>query len=187
MRKAPAKAPTDCLNAGWGPSAWGRVIGQQIDNRYRAFADPRASGQLLGFQSGIDLWRGEWLPGHRDAAGIYFRLRQCQCRRDRARHQRGGDQLCAAQDRRPQSRRLVGRGLLDALRPGRLVPRRGGAGDALSRLGVHAIRRACDHRLRLRLVAGDGLSDPSADVWTGLRAGAAGADRLATCVVRRRQ
>ena len=67
-----AQAPTDCLNAGWSPSAWGRVIGQQIDNRYRAFADPRASGQLLGFQSGIDLWRGEWLPGHRDAAGIYF-------------------------------------------------------------------------------------------------------------------
>ena len=62
----------DCLNAGWGPSIWGRVIGQQIDNRYRAFADPRASGQLLGFQSGIDLLRGEWLPGHRDAAGIYF-------------------------------------------------------------------------------------------------------------------
>jgi outer membrane autotransporter protein len=72
VRKASAKAPTDCLNAGWSPSAWGRVIGQQIDNRYRAFADPRASGQLLGFQSGIDLWRGEWLPGHRDAAGIYF-------------------------------------------------------------------------------------------------------------------
>ena len=70
-RKAPAKAPTDCLNAGWGPSVWGRVLGQQIDNHYRAFADPRASGQLLGFQSGIDLWRGEWLPGHRDAAGIY--------------------------------------------------------------------------------------------------------------------
>ena len=65
------KAPTDCLNAGWGPSVWGRVLGQQIDNHYRAFADPRASGQLLGFQSGIDIWRGEWLPGHRDAAGIY--------------------------------------------------------------------------------------------------------------------
>jgi outer membrane autotransporter protein len=71
LRKAPAEAPTDCLNAGWGPSAWGRVLGQQIDNRYTAFADPRASGQLLGFQSGIDLWRGEWVPGHRDAAGIY--------------------------------------------------------------------------------------------------------------------
>ena len=66
--KAPVKALTDCLNAGW----WGRVLGQQIDNHYRAFADPRASGQLLGFQSGIDLWRGEWIPGHRDAAGVYF-------------------------------------------------------------------------------------------------------------------
>ena len=38
-----------------GPSVWGRVIGEQIDNHYRAFADPRASGQLLGFQSDIDL------------------------------------------------------------------------------------------------------------------------------------
>ena len=70
-RKAPVKAPTDCLNAGWGPSVWGRVLGQQINNHYGAFADPRASGQVLGFQSGIDLWRGEWIPGHRDAAGIY--------------------------------------------------------------------------------------------------------------------
>ena len=65
---AAVKPQTDCLYAGW----WGRVLGQQIDNHYRAFADPRASGQLLGFQSGIDLWRGEWIPGHRDAAGIYF-------------------------------------------------------------------------------------------------------------------
>jgi outer membrane autotransporter protein len=72
LRKAPVKAPTDCPYADWGPSAWGRVLGQQIDNRYRAFADPRASGHLLGFQTGIDLWRGEWLPGHREAAGIYF-------------------------------------------------------------------------------------------------------------------
>jgi outer membrane autotransporter protein len=71
LREAPAKPPPDCVNAGSGHSAWGRVLGQQIENRYRAFADPRASGQLLGFQSGIDLWRGEWMPGHRDAAGIY--------------------------------------------------------------------------------------------------------------------
>ena len=70
-RTAPVKTWPDCSYAGWGPSAWGRVLGQQIDNRYRAFAAPSASGQLLGFQSGIDLWRGEWLPGHRDAAGIY--------------------------------------------------------------------------------------------------------------------
>jgi outer membrane autotransporter protein len=65
--KAPVKPLPDCPYIGW----WGRVLGQQIDNHYRAFADPRASGQLLGFQSGIDLWRGEWIPGHRDVAGIY--------------------------------------------------------------------------------------------------------------------
>ena len=66
--KAPVKPLPDCLYTGW----WGRLLGQQIDNHYKAFADPRASGQLLGFQSGIDLWRGEWIPGHRDAAGVYF-------------------------------------------------------------------------------------------------------------------
>jgi outer membrane autotransporter protein len=69
--RKPPKAQADCLDAGWGPSVWGRVLGQQIDNHYRAFADPRASGELLGFQSGIDLWHGEWMPGHRDAAGLY--------------------------------------------------------------------------------------------------------------------
>nr|WP_249780749.1 autotransporter outer membrane beta-barrel domain-containing protein [Bradyrhizobium sp. dw_78] len=62
-----------CTGNGWGSSpTWGRVLGQQIDNHYHAFADPRASGQILGFQSGIDLWRGSLLPGHQDVAGIYF-------------------------------------------------------------------------------------------------------------------
>jgi outer membrane autotransporter protein len=50
-------------------SAWGRFFGQQIDNRYQAFADPRASGSLLGMQTGLDLWRGSFYPGHRDVAG----------------------------------------------------------------------------------------------------------------------
>ena len=53
-------------------SAWGRFFGQQIDNRYRAFADPRADGQLLGVQAGLDLWRGGLIPGHRDVIGAYF-------------------------------------------------------------------------------------------------------------------
>ena len=70
-RKAPVKPPPDCPDAGWGPTTWGRFLGQQIDNHYTAFADPRASGQLLGFQSGMDVWHGEWMPGHRDAAGLY--------------------------------------------------------------------------------------------------------------------
>jgi len=51
---------------------WARGFGEQINNRYRAFADPRTNGQVAGFQSGSDLWRGSLLPGHRDAAGIYF-------------------------------------------------------------------------------------------------------------------
>lgn len=53
-------------------SGWARGFGEQINQHYRAFADPRTDGALGGFQSGIDLLGGEWLPGHRDVAGIYF-------------------------------------------------------------------------------------------------------------------
>jgi outer membrane autotransporter protein len=48
------------------------VFGQQIDNRYQAFADPRASGQVIGLQTGVDVWRGSLAPGHIDRAGLYF-------------------------------------------------------------------------------------------------------------------
>ena len=57
---------------GLGRSDWARFFGQGIDNRYQAFADPRASGWMGGFQGGVDLWRSSFLPGHRDAAGVYF-------------------------------------------------------------------------------------------------------------------
>jgi outer membrane autotransporter protein len=57
---------------GWKRSVWGRFFGQRIDNRYQAFADPRANGQLVGFQTGLDLWRGSLIEGHRDVAGVYF-------------------------------------------------------------------------------------------------------------------
>jgi hypothetical protein len=30
---------------GWLRSAWGRVVGDQIDNRYQAFTEPSASGR----------------------------------------------------------------------------------------------------------------------------------------------
>ncbi|MDH6153110.1 outer membrane autotransporter protein [Paraburkholderia sp. WSM4179] len=58
--------------SGWAQSAWGRVFGQQVDNHYQAFADPRASGWVGGLQTGLDLWRGSIWPGHRDTAGVYF-------------------------------------------------------------------------------------------------------------------
>jgi outer membrane autotransporter protein len=58
--------------AGFVRSDWARFFGQGIDNHYQAFADPRASGWTGGFQGGVDLWRGSFLPGHRDAAGVYL-------------------------------------------------------------------------------------------------------------------
>ena len=57
---------------GWGRSGWARFFGQQIDNRYQAFADPSTTGRLFGVQAGFDIWRGSFIPGHRDAAGLYF-------------------------------------------------------------------------------------------------------------------
>jgi len=74
--KAPplyTKAPTDCGTDGWRPAVWGRLFGQQIDNHYQAFADPRADGQLAGLQVGFDVLRSDSLiPGHKDYGGLYF-------------------------------------------------------------------------------------------------------------------
>ncbi|WP_227749310.1 autotransporter family protein [Paraburkholderia atlantica] len=53
-------------------SAWARLFGQQIDNRYETFTDARANGHVLGVQAGLDLWRGSLMSGHHDAAGVYF-------------------------------------------------------------------------------------------------------------------
>ena len=65
-------ANTGGEGAGLGRSDWARFFGQGIDNRYQAFADPRASGWTGGFQGGVDVWRGSILPGHHDAAGVYM-------------------------------------------------------------------------------------------------------------------
>ena len=55
----------------FSPSVWGRFFGQTIDNHYQAFADPRANGNLGGFQGGIDLLRGSLIAGHYERAGLY--------------------------------------------------------------------------------------------------------------------
>ena len=55
----------------FAPSVWGRFFGQTVNNRYQAFADPRASGNLGGFQGGIDLLRGSLIAGHSERAGLY--------------------------------------------------------------------------------------------------------------------
>jgi outer membrane autotransporter protein len=55
----------------FSPSVWGRFLGQTINNRYQAYADPRASGNLGGFQGGIDLLRGSLISGHYERMGLY--------------------------------------------------------------------------------------------------------------------
>ncbi|CCE08850.1 exported hypothetical protein [Bradyrhizobium sp. STM 3843] len=67
ITKAPHIAYGNCQQV-----VWGRLFGQQIDNHYQAFADPRATGQVAGLQTGIDVWRGSLIPGHSDTAGLYF-------------------------------------------------------------------------------------------------------------------
>jgi len=63
----PALAPCPLFS----PTIWGRFFGQTLDNRYSAFADPRASGNLGGFQGGIDLLHGSLIAGHSERAGLY--------------------------------------------------------------------------------------------------------------------
>ena len=66
-KPGPAAAPCPLFS----PSVWGRFFGQTLDNHYQAFADPRASGNLGGFQGGIDLLRGSLIAGHSERAGLY--------------------------------------------------------------------------------------------------------------------
>ncbi len=65
--RKPGPAPCPLFS----PSAWGRFFGQTIDNHYQAFADPRASGAMGGFQGGVDLLRGSLIAGHYERAGLY--------------------------------------------------------------------------------------------------------------------
>jgi len=55
----------------FAPSVWSRFFAQSVDTHYRAFADPSASGNLWGFQLGVDLLRGSLFAGHYERAGLY--------------------------------------------------------------------------------------------------------------------
>ena len=66
-RKGPTLAPCPLFS----PSVWGRFFGQTIHNHYQAFAAPSASGDLGGFQGGIDLLRGSLIAGQYERAGLY--------------------------------------------------------------------------------------------------------------------
>ena len=66
-KPGPVSAPCPFFS----PAVWGRFFGQTIHNNYTAFADPRANGNLGGFQGGIDLLRGSLIAGHYERAGLY--------------------------------------------------------------------------------------------------------------------
>jgi outer membrane autotransporter protein len=55
----------------FSPSVWGRFFGGTLNDRYQAFADPRADGNFWGFQGGIDLLRGSLIAGHYERAGLF--------------------------------------------------------------------------------------------------------------------
>jgi outer membrane autotransporter protein len=53
------------------PSVWARFFGGTFNDRYDAFAEPRADGNFWGFQGGVDLLRGSLFAGHYDRAGFF--------------------------------------------------------------------------------------------------------------------
>jgi outer membrane autotransporter protein len=65
-------ANTGGQGAGVARSDWARFFGEGFNKSFDAFADPRASGWMGGFQGGVDLLRTDFWPGHRDVAGVYL-------------------------------------------------------------------------------------------------------------------
>ncbi|WP_150622503.1 autotransporter outer membrane beta-barrel domain-containing protein [Pandoraea captiosa] len=51
--------------------AWGRVFGARVSNRWSGTVDASATGNLIGFQTGLDVYRRTTDSGHRDHAGVY--------------------------------------------------------------------------------------------------------------------
>lgn len=51
--------------------AWGRLFGARLDNRWGGTAEARAEGDLVGFQTGLDLFRRTTDSGRRDHVGLY--------------------------------------------------------------------------------------------------------------------
>jgi outer membrane autotransporter protein len=168
---------------GWGNSAWGRFVGQEINNCYQAFANPSASGQEFFGQAGIDLLRGSFWPGQRDAAGVYFAYGTTSA-------EVNGLVTNAAATGYAQGR--TGTVNLNAYSGGVYWTHYGPAGwyvDAVFQ-GTEYTSQAqtqfanLQQRLRHPAVAGSGLSGSAAGALAGLHLRAAGADPLPACFVR---
>ena len=170
---------------GWGSSAWGRVFGDQIDNRYQAFADPNADGRIIGVQAGFDIGAAASFPAIAMPPAL-LRLWQQRHGCERPGHQPGGNRICEYPDRHAGSQRLFRRRILDPLRSRRMVSRRGAAGHGLHRHGDDGGFQPADDGFRHPRLAGGGLSGAAA-ARAELHIGASGAGHLAACRVQRGQ
>ena len=138
--RKPGPAPAPCPL--FSPSVWGRFFGQTIDNHYSAFADPRASGNLGGFQGGIDLLRGSLIAGHYDRAGLYGAYGDVNADVNGLVTNPAATAYVLNRTGSMNLNCLVGGRLLDACRARRLVSRRRAARDLVLRLGQHPVRQA---------------------------------------------
>ena len=53
-------------------AVWGRVYGQDIEQRWSGTVDPSIDGSVWGGQMGLDILRWESGNGHRDTAGLFL-------------------------------------------------------------------------------------------------------------------
>ncbi|URQ75393.1 MAG: autotransporter outer membrane beta-barrel domain-containing protein [Candidatus Ochrobactrum gambitense] len=59
-------------SGGYLPSSWVRVLGQDVDMKWKGTVAPGVDGSLLGVQAGQDLFGYESASGHFDRFGVFF-------------------------------------------------------------------------------------------------------------------
>jgi autotransporter family porin len=59
-------------DAGWLPTVWGRVFGQDVDMKWDGTVAPSFDGTLFGFQAGADLFGWESTTDHHDRVGLFI-------------------------------------------------------------------------------------------------------------------
>ncbi len=58
-------------DAGWLPTAWGRVFGQDAEMKSDGTVAPSFDGSVFGFQAGLDLFGWESASDHHDRVGLF--------------------------------------------------------------------------------------------------------------------
>ena len=58
-------------DAGWLPTVWGRVFGQDVEMEWDGTVAPSFDGNLFGFQAGADLFGWESDSDHHDRVGLF--------------------------------------------------------------------------------------------------------------------